>query len=228
VAFGETLPWNGEVAAALRELSVKTAGDREAGLLAKRNREPKVLGDLPRGWAEMMERCWADDQTGREMRINALQLSQVHLADRRTKLLVEWCEGDELSGILGILWPLSVDARVSLSDGLSDDGIVAKAAREGINAVALCGVVGREALVRRLEAKGMLMWSFDQEGLSDGRVFGCLVREGRVISFARPHPDYETTTQLPQSGWREGKRGKLLPGWSEEQYGPVDEEGFIL
>jgi len=48
------------------------------------------------------------------------------------------------------------------------------------------------------------------------------------VSFARSDPNYKTTTMLPQSGWREGKRGKLLPGWSGEEFGPLDEEGFIL
>ena len=74
----------------------------------------------------------------------------------------------------------------------------------------------------------MTVWSFDEVGLSDGIYFGCLVKDGRVVSFARPDPDYETTTMLPQSGWREGKRGKLLPGWKREEFGPLDEEGFIL
>ena len=69
---------------------------------------------------------------------------------------------------------------------------------------------------------------FDEVGLSDGSFFGCLVENSRVVSFARPNPDYETTTMLPQSGWREGRRGKLLPGWEAGKFGPLDEEGFIL
>jgi len=176
----------------------------------------------------MLERCWADDEAGREMRINALQLGQVYLADRRTHLLVEWRPDDELSGILGILWPVATRARVSLSDGLSDEALLSKVAREGCHAVALRGLAGREKLVQRLADRGVRIWSFDEVGLSDGRFFGCLVRDGRVVTFARPDPDYETTTELPQSGWREGKRGKLLPGWPEEAFGPVDEEGFLL
>ena len=228
VAFGPTIPWNGEVGKALRKLSVRTVTDREEKLLVKRNREPKLRGDLPRGWTEMRDRCWADDDAGREMRINALQLSQVHMASKKTRLLVEWIPGDELSGILGILWPLSLGATVSLADAVGEDGVLAKVGWEGIDAVALRGVDGREDLVRRLVRKGVLVWTFDENGLSDGDFFGCLVRESRVVSFSRPNPVYETTTELPQSGWREGKRGKLLPGWLEEDFGPLDEEGFIL
>jgi hypothetical protein len=209
-------------------LSVKTVADREGRLLAKKNREPKISGDLPRGWTETKDRCFADDETGRGMRKNAMQLSQVHMAHRRTRLLVEWVPEDELSGILGVLWPLSVGATVSLADGLSDEAILAKVAREGIDSVALRGVAGREGLVKRLKRKKVVVWTFDELGLSDGNYFGCLVKEKRVVSFARPDPNYETTTMLPQSGWRDGKRGKLLPGWSEREFGPLDEEGFIL
>lgn len=228
VAFGEPVGWDGDVPGVLRELSVKTAADRETAFLSKRHSEPEVNGDLPRGWVEMKERCWADDEAGKAMRINALQLGQVHLANRKTRLLVEWVQDDELSGILGILWPLAVEAEVSLADGLSDRAILARVAREGINAVALQGVKGREDLVKNLSAKGVIVWSFDEEGLSNGRFFGCLVKGGRVVSFARPHPVHKTTTDLHQSGWRKGARGKLLPGWSGEEFGPLDEEGFLL
>ena len=228
VAFGDPMPWNGALSSALRSLSVETMADRERVFRHRKNQEPVVRGDLPRGWSAMLERCWANDRVGREMRINALQLGQVYLADRRTHLLVEWRPDDELSGILGILWPVVTGARVSLSDVLSDEALLLKVAREGCHAVALRGVRGREKLVQRLVDRGVTIWSFDEVGLSDGRIFGCLVRDGRVVTFARPDPDYETTTELPQSGWREGKRGKLLPGWSEEAFGPVDEEGFLL
>ena len=228
VAFGAPIPWNGDVGSALRDLSVKTVADREGRLLAKKNREPKISGDLPRGWTEMKDRCFADDETGRGMRKNAMQLSQVHMAHRRTRLLLEWVPEDELSGILGVLWPLSVGATVSLAEGLSDEAILAKVAREGVDSVALRGVAGREELVKRLQRKRVTVWSFDEVGLSNGSYFGCLVKNARAVSFARPDPDYETTTMMPQSGWREGKRGKLLPGWSGEDFGPLDEEGFIL
>ena len=228
VAFGKPIPWNGDVGNALRDLSVETAADREGRLLGKKNREPAISGDLPRGWTEMKERCFAEDKAGRAMRINAMQLSQVHMAHRRTRLLVEWKPEDDLSGILGVLWPLSVGATVSFADGLSDAAILAKVAREGLDSVALRGVAGRGELVRRLNRKKVMVWSFDEVGLSNGNYFGCLVKDGRVVSFARPDPDYKTTTMLPQSGWREGKRGKLLPGWSGEEFGPLDEEGFIL
>lgn len=228
VAFGELLSAEGDLPSALRELSVQTMADREKEFRKKRNREPQVAGVLPRGWIDLMERCWAEDEGGRAMRFNALQLSQVNLASRKTRLLVEWRADDELSGILGILWPLAVGARVSLADGLSDRALLAKVAREGIDAVALRGVKGREPLVSQLQSRGILIWNFDKTGLSDGRVFGCLVQGNRVISFARPHPDHQTTTGLPQRGWREGRRGKLLPGWSAERFGPLDEEGFLF
>jgi len=228
VAFGAPIPWKVDIGDALRGLSVKTAADREGRLFAKENCEPKISGDLPRGWTEMRDRCFGKDEVGRGMRINANQLSQVHMAHRRTRLLVEWLPEDDLSGILGVLWPLSVGATVSLADGLSDAAILAKVSRERIDSVALRGVVGRDDLVRHLRRKKVIVWSFDKLGLSDGNYYGCLVENGRVASFARPNPDYETTTMLSQSGWREGTRGKLLPGWEAGEFGPLDEEGFIL
>jgi acyl-[acyl-carrier-protein]-phospholipid O-acyltransferase/long-chain-fatty-acid--[acyl-carrier-protein] ligase len=228
VAFGPPIPWNFDIGDALRSLSVKTTEDREGRLMGKANREPEISGDLPRGWTEMRDRCFEKSEAGRGMRMNAMQLSQVHMAHRRTRLLVEWLPEDDLSGILGVLWPLSVGATVSLADGLSDAAILAKVSREGIDSVALRGVAGREDLVRRLRRKKVIVWTFDEVGLSDGSFFGCLVENSRVASFARPNPDYETTTMLPQSGWREGRRGKLLPGWEAGKFGPLDEEGFIL
>jgi len=228
VAFGPPIPWNFDIGDALRSLSVKTTEDREGRLMGKANREPEISGDLPRGWTEMRDRCFEKSEAGRGMRMNAMQLSQVHMAHRRTRLLVEWLPEDDLSGILGVLWPLSVGATVSLADGLSDPAILAKVSREGIDSVALRGVAGREDLVRRLRRKKVIVWTFDEVGLSDGSFFGCLVENSRVASFARPNPDYETTTMLPQSGWREGRRGKLLPGWEAGKFGPLDEEGFIL
>ena len=228
VAFGPPIPWNVDIGDALRSLSVKTTEDREGRLMGKANREPEISGDLPRGWTEMRNRCFEKSEAGRGMRMNAMQLSQVHMAHRRTRLLVEWLPEDDLSGILGVLWPLSVGATVSLADGLSDAAILAKVSREGVDSVALRGVAGREDLVRRLRRKKVIVWTFDEVGLSDGSFFGCLVENSRVASFARPNPDYETTTMLPQSGWREGRRGKLLPGWEAGKFGPLDEEGFIL
>ena len=228
VAFGPPIPWKVDIGDALRGLSVKTAADRESRLFSKENCEPEISGDLPRGWTEMRDRCFGKDEVGRGMRINANQLSKVHMAHRRTRLLVEWLPEDDLSGILGVLWPLSVGATVSLADGLSDAAILAKVSRERIDSVALRGVVGRDYLVRHLRRKKVIVWSFDKLGLSDGNYYGCLVENGRVASFARPNPDYETTTMLSQSGWREGTRGKLLPGWEAGEFGPLDEEGFIL
>ncbi|MGC6458386.1 MAG: MFS transporter [Akkermansiaceae bacterium] len=227
VAFGELQPPNGDLPGALRDLSVETVRDRELAFFARRNGGPEISGDLPSGWSEMLDQCWSDDETGRSMRINALQLGQVHLANRRTRLLVEWKEGNELSGVLGILWPLVVGAPVCLANELSDDRILEEVDNHGITAVALQGVYGREGLIAALTDRGVLVWDFDGSGLSNGQVFGCLVRDERVVSFARPHPDYETTTEMPQSGWREGKRGKLLPGWPADQFGELDEEGFL-
>ena len=82
--------------------------------------------------------------------------------------------------------------------------------------------------MRRLAAKGLSVWSFDDFGVSDGTSFGCLVQDQRVVSFALPDPNFKTTTQLPQSGWKAGTRGKLLPGWPQEKFGELDEEGFLV
>ncbi len=228
VAFGKTRPWNGDAEEGLRELSAVTVADREQYFRGRKRREPRVLGKRPVGWSDVLESCWAEDERGCEMRRNALQLNQVHVASRSTRMLVEWVEGEmELNGILGILWPLSLGSKVAYVGEQGTDDFLAKVDACRASAVMLRGVRGRAELVDGLRSRGVEVWSFDEEGLSDGRSFGCLVKEGRVLTFARPNPDYETTTQLSQSGWREGKRGKLLPGWTAEQYGPLDEEGFI-
>ncbi len=228
VAFGKPLPWNGDVEEGLRELSVATVADREEKFRTRRSREPKLLGKRPEAWDEMQKMAWGDDERGQGMRRNALQLNQVNLANRRTRMLVEWVKNYELSGILGSLWPLSLGAKVGYLDGLSDEDILAKVNLFKANAVMLRSLEGRENLLRELKRREVTVWIFDEVGLSDGRSFGCLVKEGRVVSFALPNPDYETTTQLGQSGWREGKRGKLLPGWTGKEFGPLDEEGFLF
>ncbi len=228
VAFGKPVEAATELGPELRSLSVLTSADRERQLWVKKNREPRLIGDLPRGWSSMMDRSWADDESGRSMRQNALQLGQVHLASHRSRMLVEWRPDDELSGILGILWPLSLGARVSLVDDPTDGEILSKVLREELDFIALRSLVGREDLVRRLAAKGLSVWSFDDFGVSDGTSFGCLVQDQRVVSFALSDPDFKTTTQLPQSGWKAGTRGKLLPGWPQEKFGELDEEGFLV
>lgn len=227
VGFAEPLEWNGDVSAALRDLSVETVAVRELALRSRRKKQPDVLGDWPRGWTQMLNRCWADDEAAVTMRKNALQLGQVNMAHRNSRLFVEWIPEDELSGVLGVLWPLAVDAKVFVSERLSDTALLAKVDSEELTAVALRGVEGRESLVDDLAARGVVVWSFDEKGLSDGKSFGCLVRDERVISYAFPDPIYKTTTEMAQSGWREGRRGKLLPGWSENEVGPLDEEGFL-
>ena len=199
-----------------------------------------MLGRSPKGFSEMLQKCWADDDTGRQMRTNALQLGQVNVASRRSRLLIEWKEENELSGILGILWPVSIKAEVIFFE--EGDDVLNKAVREGVTGVVLQGVAERESLVEALAEKGMTVWSFDPNGLSNGKCFGCLVRDERVLTFAIPHPDYETTTQMPQNGWKNGSRGKLLPGFSFKRgrvEGPalpesieikgaeIDSEGFL-
>jgi len=228
VVFGPLIPWNGDVGEALREASVKTVAEREKDFLARRKREPQLLGNFPSDWNEMKERSWADDEEGRRMRQNALQLNQVYMADRTTELLLEWIPGDGVSGILGILWPLSVEAKVGFAEALSDEEILGRVEKDGFNAVALRGMKGREELVAALVNRGILVWSFDEEGRSDGKSFGCLVRDGRVVSFSRPDPHFKSTTGMIQRGWREGTRGKILPGLTEREIGPLDEEGFLL
>lgn len=228
VAFGDPLAPGADLGAELRRLSVITSADRERQLLTKKNRDPKLLGDLPRGWPTMRELCRADDKNGRSMRENALQLGQVNLASRSSRMLVEWIPGDELSGILGILWPLGLGASVCLAEEPLDDEILGKVSQHNLDFVALRSRAGRQSLIERLDQIGVPVWVFDGEGLSDGRSYGCMVKDHRVVSYALPHPDYETTTQLPQSGWKKGTRGKLLPGRTQEEFGRLDEEGFLV
>ncbi len=227
VAFGRPMPPSSDLGEALRELSTLTVADREPQFLAKVHREPRLLGDLPRGWTAVLDRCRADDGNGREMRLNALQLSQVNLIHRNSRLLVEWIPDDDLSGILGILWPLAIGAKVSYLEKATDVQILSKVEGEELTCIALRGVIGRESLIRELAGRGVIVWSFDEVGLSDGDVFGCLVRDSRVLTYALPDPDAETTTQLPQRGWGGGNRGKLLPGYPQDTAGELDAEGFV-
>lgn len=227
VAFGDPMEAGDDLGAVFRQLSSVTSAEREKQLFAKKNRDPKLLGDLPRGWASMKDRCWSEDLTGRSMRENAMQLGQVNLACHRSRMLVEWIPGDEMSGILGILWPLGLGAEVCLIEEPTEAEILAKVSQLNLDVVALRSRTGREGLVDQLAGLKVPVWIFDENGFSDGKSFGCLVRDKRVVSYSLPHPDYETSTQMPQSGWKEGTRGKLLPGRSQDQFEPLDEEGFL-
>ncbi|MDB4537501.1 MFS transporter, partial [Akkermansiaceae bacterium] len=214
VAFGELMGPKEDLGERFRLLSTITVVGREERFRPIGSRKPKIMGKLPEGFDEMLERCWGSSRIGRQMRINALQLGQVNLASRRSKLLVEWQEGEELSGVLGILWPVITKARVSYEEEATNEEFLARALKLKVNGIILQGTKGREAMIEKLAQKGVTVWSFDEEGISDGKVYGCLSTEGRVISFAIPHPDYETTSKLPQSGWVEGSKGKLLPGYT--------------
>ena len=242
VAFGELMAPREDLAAKLRELSSLTVEAREKRYRPATSRKPKLLGTTPEGFASMLKTCWSGDKGSRQMRINALQLGQVNLASRRSRLLVEWKAECSLSGILGILWPVAIKARVGYFESSSDDEILARAVRLKVDRVILQGADGREVLVKKLTELGITVWSFDRDGLRRGELFGCLVRNERVLTYAIPQPDYETTTMMPQSGWKKGSRGKLLPGFTfanDKVNGPalaesvelggleIDSEGFL-
>ena len=239
VAFGDVMDAKDDLAGRLRDLSVITAAEREKRFRPKRYRKPKK--GLPPEYSTMLKKCQDESEGARQMRVNALQLGQVNISSRRSRMLVEWRD-DDLSGILGILWPTVIRARVNLVNGATDGEIFARALKTRSDCVILRSVEGRNELIGRLRRKKIFVWSFDEKASSDGEVFGCLVQEGRVVSFAIPDPDYDTTTQMPQTGWKEDSAGKLLPGFSFNQgriSGPafstsveikareIDEEGFL-
>ncbi|MDB4353929.1 MFS transporter [Akkermansiaceae bacterium] len=219
-----------KLAEELHRLSTLTVADRAELMKATSFCEPKVLTDLPRGWSEMMAKCWADDATGKQMRANALQLNQANLASRKKRILIDWDQDAEECGVLGILWPQLIDAKVAFCEG-SDDDFLSIVSRERVDFVILR--TQRDGLLKKLREKGvrhLVLTETSSESLQTG-----LVAQGRVVSYSIPHPDYETTTMMPQAGWKEGALGKLLPGFFAEQKGealeisgPALEESFLL
>ena len=228
VAFGAPIEPEEDLGAALRRLSTLTLEEREHQWFLQKNGASRLLSDLPEGWVEMEGLCWEDSQNGCSMRKNALQLGQVHLASQRSRMLVEWVPGDELSGVLGILWPFYLGASVCVLERPSCDVIAAKVQELHLDVVVLRTRQGREQLVDQLAQRGIFVLIVDEEARSNGEYFGCLVRNQRVVSYALAHPDYETSTRMPQSGWKSGSRGKLLPGLLQEEFGPLDKEGFLV
>lgn len=223
VAFGD--PRGGKelpvpaLANELHRLSTLTTASRAQDIKTYRLNEPKVLSDLPRGWTEMMEKAWGDDETGFQMRANALQLNQVNLGSRKKRILIEWKEGAEECGVLGILWPQLIDAKVAFSEG-EEKEVLSMVSRERIDLVVL--LKNQESLVQKLRDKGISVLVLEGESSETARTG--LMAQGRVISYSIDHPDYETTTMMPQDGWREGGVGKLLPGFVAEQ----TEEGVSI
>ena len=197
-----------KLAEEFHRLSTLTVADRAEDFKGPSFCEPKVLTDLPTGWSEMMAKCWADDTTGKQMRTNALQLNQVNLASRKKRVLIDWDQDAEECGILGILWARLVDAKVAFCEG-GDDDFLSIVSRERIDLVILRSE--RVGLLKRLREKGVRHLVLD--GSSSEWLQTGLVAQGRVISYSIPHPDYETTTMMPQAGWIEGGFGKLLPGF---------------
>lgn len=208
VAFSEPKTERFDLASELHRLSSETVTDRATLMRTARLAEPEVLTDLPRGWSAMLEKAWADDDTGFQMRANALQLNQVNLAKRKDRILLEWNENTEESGILGILWPQLIDAKVAFSEG-GEAEMLSIVSRERINLVILRAP--NDSLQEKLNQKGISVLVLS--GISSDVVRTALVRQGRVLTYSIDHPDYETTTMMPQNGWRQDSYGKLLPGF---------------
>lgn len=202
-----------KLAEELHRLSTLTVSDRGTEYKSSPC-EPKLLNDLPTGWSEMMAKCWADDVNGKQMRANALQLNQVNLASRKKRILIDWDQDAEECGVLGILWPQLIDAKVAFCEGSNED-FLSIVSRERIDLVILR--TQRVGILNKLREKGvrhLVLAGTSSESLQTG-----LVAQGRVVSYSIPHPDYETTTMMPQAGWKEGAYGKLLPGFLAEQKG---------
>jgi len=217
VAFGELLGPKDDLLRAFHDLSGQTVEDRELAFRKAKACEPRLLSDLPFGWNELKEMAWADDERGRQLRMNALQLSQVHLGSRKSRLLVECDSECESSAVLALLWPMAIHAPVAfIEKGTSDEKIQELINRERLDVIILRGARKRASFIKRLIEKGCTVWSFEENPQSDGLIHAGLVREGRILTYALPHPDYDTTTQLAQPGWKEGSLGKLLPGFQFE------------
>ncbi|MGC6581600.1 MAG: MFS transporter [Akkermansiaceae bacterium] len=208
VAFSEPHTGRFDLALELHRLSTETVHDRAMLMKSARSAEPEVLTDLPRGWSAMLEKAWAEDETGFQMRANALQLNQVNLGSRKDHILVEWNEKAEECGILGILWPQLIDAKVAFSEG-GETEVLSIVSRECIDLVILRHA--NSSLQEKLREKGVS--TLVLEGESEGALRTGLVRQGRVLSYSIDHPDYETTTMMPQKGWQKNSFGKLLPGF---------------
>ncbi|MDB4458278.1 hypothetical protein N9133_02775, partial [Akkermansiaceae bacterium] len=133
---------------------------------------------------------------------------------RKKRILIDWDQDAEECGVLGILWPQLIDAKVAFCEG-SDEDFFSIVSRERIDLVILR--TQRVGILNKLREKGvhhLVLAGTSSESLQTG-----LVAQGRVVSYSIPHPDYETTTMMPQAGWKEGAYGKLLPGFLAEQKG---------
>ncbi len=254
VRYGITVAW-GEARAAesisarsLRGIFGKLSASTLADRLSRLNQSvlPKILGEAPAGMKRAHAAAWRDDENGNQMRANALQLAQVNVACRENRLLVEWDAGNELSLLLGILWPRLIDAPVVLVPaGASCEEIQTMREQWKIDRVILLALDGRESLAEDFPDGTVHVFS-EEKNSGREEIYGGLVRGGRVLSFSLPHPDYETTTMIFQPGWKEEACGRLLPGFacqSEENglrlRGPsvdelfldafsLDKEGFLL
>ncbi len=235
VAFGEAMGSKDDLQAAFCELSATTTVDREPAFRKAITCEPRLLTDSPKGWNELREMAWADDERGRQLRMNALQFSQVHVASRASRILVEIDDDDGISAILGVLWPLALHAPVApVPAGSSEEKILALVSQENLDVVILREAMPRKNLVKKLTQRGVEVWALDSMDSSVDEAHSLHVIEQRLVAFTRADPDYDTTTQLPQLGAKEDTLGRLLPGFLVSKGVlsspslPASEEGFTL
>lgn len=217
VAFSEPQTERFDLQSELHRLSVETTRDRAEQMQSVSPCEPDLLTDLPSGWSEMYEKAWSDKEIGFQMRANALQLSQVNLAARKDRVLLDWDPEAEECGVLGILWPQLIDAKIAFSEGGAED-LLSIARRERIDLVLLRK--RNDAVIAKLTRRGIRHLIL--EGTSDEKIRTALIRQGRVITYSMNHPDAETTTMMSQFGWKTGSYGKLLPGFSA-----LEEDGVL-
>jgi len=214
VAYGGTLDPKDDLLVAFTRLSALTAADREPMLRQAKHSEPKLLSDLPAGWDQLLDYAWADDERGRQLRINALQLGQAHVASQASRLLIEIDPAAEESAVFGVLWPLAIHAPAAVvGPGTSNERLLTIIEREKLNHLVLRDLNGRESLLEALAKKDVTVWSVNGERKN---VYPLTIRHGRVIAYTLPHPDYVTETQLPQWGHQEGTLGRILPGFYVE------------